>query len=511
LTEEQWREAVDTLEKNLGLEGHQRVVVEHEKEGRTHRHIVWNRVDENLRVADMGGNYRIHTATQHELESRFDLSPTPERDPEKKSAQELWEIRAAERSGIDPAAMKAELTELWRGSDSGKAFAAAVDERGYILAKGDKRDFCIVDAAGDAHSLARRLDGVKAKDVREHMADIDRDALPSVAEARETQRTRPALVQEPARAAQPEAAAPIIEPTQAPAPVPEIEPTPAAPEATKAAPEIAPEWNLDEGADGAAWAKFFDKEQGRGPVPTDKRMDAQPKEAATDRTLKPPAPVAPVIEPTRPPAPLWRASATPVTNASFRQPPQPAPQTTRQEPQETRDQQQQRQSGRDADASKPRGKQNARYWQARAEQRDDRAAQRHKQWSMNVDAERARVTDPTKLPDKSGLAVVNGLTGGAEKLVDFVSGLLSGARAPAPASISQREQIIAQRKALAAIENIRDSMERGEGLKAEDVRHLTPNHLENIKLRGDDYVRSLVEAAERARERERDHGRERER
>ena len=29
LTPEQWKEAVDTLEKNLGLEGHQRVVVEH--------------------------------------------------------------------------------------------------------------------------------------------------------------------------------------------------------------------------------------------------------------------------------------------------------------------------------------------------------------------------------------------------------------------------------------------------------------------------------------------------
>ena len=78
LTPEQWKEAVDTLEKNLGLEGHQRIVVEHEKGGRTHQHVVWNRVDvETLRVADMGGNYRVHTATARELESRFDLTPTP--------------------------------------------------------------------------------------------------------------------------------------------------------------------------------------------------------------------------------------------------------------------------------------------------------------------------------------------------------------------------------------------------------------------------------------------------
>src|SRR5208282_598368 len=191
LTPEQWREAVDTLEKNLGLEGHQRIVVEHEKGGRTHQHVVWNRVDvENLRVTDMGGNYRIHTATARELESRFDLTPTPTQPAlDRKPTLELWELRAAERSGINPATLKDELSELWRSTDSGKAFAAALDERGYILARGDRRDFCVVDQAGDAHSLARRLDGVKAKDVRERMVDVDGDSLPSVAEARATQRS----------------------------------------------------------------------------------------------------------------------------------------------------------------------------------------------------------------------------------------------------------------------------------------------------------------------------------
>jgi hypothetical protein len=191
LTPKQWKEAIDTLEKNLGLEGHQRIVVEHEKEGRTHRHVVWNRVDvENLRVADMGGNWRIHTTTARQLEVRFDHTPTPTNfhQLDRKQGAELWEARAADRSGLDPAAIKAELSQLWRMADNGKAFAAAVEERGYILAKGDRRDFCIIDHAGDAHSLARRLDGVKVKDVRERMSDIDRDSLPTVAEARATQR-----------------------------------------------------------------------------------------------------------------------------------------------------------------------------------------------------------------------------------------------------------------------------------------------------------------------------------
>jgi hypothetical protein len=191
LTPEQWTEAIDILEKKLGFEGHQRIVVEHEKNGRVHRHVIWNRVDvETLKVADITGNYRQHIAAAREIEQTFDLTPTPSPDLAQKPARapELWEIRAAERSGIDPAAIKQDITELWRSTDGGKAFAAAVNGSGYILAKGDRRDFCIVDQAGDVHSLARRIDGANTREIRERLGDIDRDSLPSVADARQQQR-----------------------------------------------------------------------------------------------------------------------------------------------------------------------------------------------------------------------------------------------------------------------------------------------------------------------------------
>ncbi len=362
LTPEQWKEAVDTLEKNLGLEGHQRVVIEHEKEGRTHRHIIWNRVDgETLRVADMGGNYRTHTATQHELESRFDLTPTPTPSAlDRKPVLELWEIRAAERSGINPATLKDELSELWRSTDSGKAFAAALDERGYVLAKGDRRDFCVIDPAGDAHSLARRLDGVKAKDVRERMADIDRDSLPTVAEARTTQRERA---------------------------------------------EVAREF------------------------------------------------------PTANPAPL--------------------------------------------------------HTEAAQEPLDPRAAAQQEKWKQEVAAESASLDSgaASGIVEKPALTVFNAATGAADKLVDFVSALLGGDSKPPidPATLDQMDKIKAQRKALAALESIRDCMERGTNLKPEDVENLTPTHLQNIKAKGDAYLWEMIERMERGRERERDWGRERER
>jgi hypothetical protein len=200
LTPEQWEQATDTLETNLGLAGHSRFIVEHEKDGRTHRHVVWLRIDpETMTAASDSNDYAAHQRTSRALESAFGHEPVqsvfdreagtprPERRPKN------WETFRGHQSGIDPHAMKAELTQLWNRADSGKAFTAALDEQGYILAKGDRRDFVVIDPAGDAHSLARRIEGVKAKDICERMADVEREALPSTQEAAALAKTRATL------------------------------------------------------------------------------------------------------------------------------------------------------------------------------------------------------------------------------------------------------------------------------------------------------------------------------
>jgi hypothetical protein len=80
LTPEQWRKAVDALEKNLKLDDHQRVVFEHVKDGRQHYHVVWNRVSiETLKAVNMGNNYLIHEQTGVELEKEFGLEPLERR------------------------------------------------------------------------------------------------------------------------------------------------------------------------------------------------------------------------------------------------------------------------------------------------------------------------------------------------------------------------------------------------------------------------------------------------
>lgn len=191
LSDAQWTLAVDRLERELGLTGQPRLVVEHEKDGRVHRHVVWSRIDlDSMTAISDSLTYPKHERVARELEELFGHEPVesvlqkdrgtprPERNPKD------WESLRGSETQLDPKAIKAHVTGLWHSADSGTAFAAALADNGYILVRGDRRDFCIIDAAGKEHSLARRLAGVKAAVIRERLADIDRDALPSVAEGR---------------------------------------------------------------------------------------------------------------------------------------------------------------------------------------------------------------------------------------------------------------------------------------------------------------------------------------
>jgi len=184
LTPEQRTEAIDALEQKLGLVGHSRVVVLHEKLGREHLHVVWTRVDlTNLRTVSDGHNYRKHEEVARDLERRFghervqgahherDGVERPRRTPSRS------ELRQEERTGIRGKDVALEVTAAFKGSDGPEAFRSALAEAGYTLAQGDRRDFVIVDQRGGIHSLARRIDGVSAAQLREFMDPLDRAAI----------------------------------------------------------------------------------------------------------------------------------------------------------------------------------------------------------------------------------------------------------------------------------------------------------------------------------------------
>jgi hypothetical protein len=85
-----------------------------------------------------------------------------ERDPTNFT---LAEWQQAKRQGIDPRWLKQTIQECWSRSDGVKAFASSLEERGFFLAKGDRRSHVIIDHSGEIYSLPRTL-GLKSKEVR---------------------------------------------------------------------------------------------------------------------------------------------------------------------------------------------------------------------------------------------------------------------------------------------------------------------------------------------------------
>jgi Relaxase/Mobilisation nuclease domain len=193
LTPVQWRFAVDTLEENLGLKGHARFIVEHQKKSRTHRHVIWLRIIiSTMRVVKMTDDYEKHQATSRQLEREFGLREVSSvlgagKSEGKRPARrpKPWETFRGHQTGIDPRVMKDGLTELYRSSRDGMTFLHGLKASGYQLVQGDKQVYCIVDSAGHVHSLARRLDGVSTSVLDEFLSDISPDTIPSLALSRQ--------------------------------------------------------------------------------------------------------------------------------------------------------------------------------------------------------------------------------------------------------------------------------------------------------------------------------------
>lgn len=171
---ETFEKAVNRIEADLGLEGQPRAIVFHEKEGRRHAHAVWSRINaEEMKAINLSFYKRQLTGISKELflENGW---PLPEglqdhrrRDPLKFS---LAEWQQAKRTGLDPKVTKALLRECWNISDTRQSFEAALREKGFWLAHGDRRSFVAVDWRGEVYSLSRAV-GAKKKELTARLGD----------------------------------------------------------------------------------------------------------------------------------------------------------------------------------------------------------------------------------------------------------------------------------------------------------------------------------------------------
>lgn len=182
-----FEDAVARIEQQLGLEGQPRALVFHEKEGRRHAHCVWGRIDADTMTARplpffkqklMGIARDLYL--EHGWKMPRGFANSAERNPTNFT---LAEWQQAKRQDIDPRWLKQMARECWTGSDGAPALRNALEERGFFLARGDKRGFVVLDHKGEVWSLPRLLD-VKTKEVRARLGDGE--ALPSVADTRKT-------------------------------------------------------------------------------------------------------------------------------------------------------------------------------------------------------------------------------------------------------------------------------------------------------------------------------------
>jgi hypothetical protein len=194
MTPEQWERAIDVLADKLGLSQQPRTIILHEKDGREHIHVVWQRTDtDTMTLVSDSWNYPAHEEASLALEKEFGHEFVPgkhakrdrEQQPEfPRGETNHAEWQQAEHAGRGPAERKEQITALFQQSDSRQAFQAALAEQGSILAQGDRRDFVIADEAGEVHSLGRQIEEIKSKDFRAFMADIASETLPTVEQAR---------------------------------------------------------------------------------------------------------------------------------------------------------------------------------------------------------------------------------------------------------------------------------------------------------------------------------------
>lgn len=175
--------AADRAEALLGLTGQPRALVIHEKEGRRHAHVVWSRIDaQSMKAVNLPFFKTRLKGLSKELylEHGWTL-PEGHRENGWKNPLNftLAEWQQAKRLDLDPREIKQVFQDAWAHSDSLAGFRNALEERGYYLAKGDRRGFVATGLSGDVLSVARWT-GVRTKEMSQRLGTGD--DLPPLAE-----------------------------------------------------------------------------------------------------------------------------------------------------------------------------------------------------------------------------------------------------------------------------------------------------------------------------------------
>lgn len=160
-----------------GLEEHQYYLVQHIDEPHPHVHICVNLVHPTTGIiAQPWGDRKIASRWANEYEKEHGVFC----DERAAKYEELEQKRPENRL----AKIRETVTTCYEKSDSGQAFAVALQTEGFTLAQGQRRFLTVVDRQGEIYSLNKLIElqdkpkGIsKGKVINAKIVDLDRDAL----------------------------------------------------------------------------------------------------------------------------------------------------------------------------------------------------------------------------------------------------------------------------------------------------------------------------------------------
>lgn len=190
LTHSQYKDYIARVEKKLKLTGQPRAIVFHAKHGREHCHVVWSRIIPGaLKAVPISHDRKsLQTITRqfaadHGLELPPNMCPggrISDNVPPVKTI--LHEKHQQERTGTSKEERVREITRSWHQTDNAHTFIAALAQIGYRLARGDSVPYVVIDRFGEIHSLPRKIDGIRTKDLRARLSEFPPESLPSAAD-----------------------------------------------------------------------------------------------------------------------------------------------------------------------------------------------------------------------------------------------------------------------------------------------------------------------------------------
>jgi hypothetical protein len=200
---EHYYDFIRRTEDKLGLSDQPRAVVVHVKHGREHYHVVWSRIDtEKMIAVPLSHDHQKLRAVAQEYARDHNITLPPgmrnnrgkERYADRDKQENLGDKQREERTGVSKPQRQREIAEAWHGSDSGPAFIRALEEKCYYVARGDDCAYAVVDLYGEVSNLARQIEGVKTKALKDRLGDHENLADVATAQDRARQERQARLL-----------------------------------------------------------------------------------------------------------------------------------------------------------------------------------------------------------------------------------------------------------------------------------------------------------------------------